>query len=397
MNKLNKIFGAALIAVSSQVMAGDCPSLSGRYTIGAGDGYDFSSINDATNALKCGGVSGPVTFKIAKGNYNERVVISSIPGTSMYNRVSFESATGNNADVVITYSTSDATMVLNGISYVSFENITIDHKSATYGNCMRVDGKSSNLTFKSVSFDGVESARTGANNSTIYFTSSAPKNVISFEDCEINNGSNGITKGGASADERDTKTSITGTLFFNQYENGLALSNEDAPVISNNVISSLTAYNYFKGINLENVSNNVIVSNNIINTTTGSIGLAMHNCVAAATNMGQINNNSIAVGGKSDAYGIYLNGTTDNQVFNFNRVKLSIAGTQKATQAYYKNAVTGNNVNMMNNICYDLKGGGYTIIGNSYKDFFNQLPAQSNPTLSVSANGIMIEKASPIK
>ncbi len=397
MNKLNKIFGAALIAISGNIMAGDCPALTGQYTIGSGSGYDFSSINDATNALRCGGVSGPVTFKIAKGAYNERVVISTIPGTSAYNTVTFESATGNNSDAVISYSTSDATMILNGISYVSFENITIDHKSATYGNCMRVDGKISNISFKSVSFDGVESARTGANNATIYFTSSAPKTAVSFEDCEINNGSTGITKAGMSADQRDSKTSITGTLFFNQYEGAVALTNEDAPVISNNVVSSLSSYTSFKAIDLDNVSNNLIVSNNIINSTTGSIGLAMHDCLAPITNMGQINNNSIAVGGKNDAYGIYLNGTTDNQVFNFNRVKLSIAGTQKETQAYYKNKSSGNNINMMNNICYDLKNGGYTIIGNSYKDFFNQLPAQSNPTLSVSANGIMIEKASPIK
>ena len=288
-------------------------------------------------------------------------------------------------------------MILNGISYVSFENITVDHKSATYGNCMRVDGKSSNISFKSVSFDGVESARTGANNATIYFTSSAPKTAVSFEDCEINNGSTGITKGGMSADQRDTKTIITGTLFFNQFESGLALSNEDAPVISNNVVSSLSSCASFKAINMDNVSGNLVVSNNIINTATGSIGLAMHNCTAQATNMGQINNNSIAVGGKTETYGIYLTGSTDNQIFNFNRVKLTITGTQKATQAYYKNAGSGNNINMMNNICYDLNSGGYTIIGNSYKDYFNQLPSQSNPTLSVSANGIMIEKASPIK
>jgi hypothetical protein len=52
---------------------------------------------------------------------------------------------------------------------------------------------------------------------------------------------------------------------------------------------------------------------------------------------------------------------------------------------------------MLNNIMYDLNNGGYTIIGNTYKDAFNQLPAQSNPSLSASANGIMIEKASPIK
>ena len=127
------------------------------------------------------------------------------------------------------------------------------------------------------------------------------------------------------------------------------------------------------------------------------MGLILNNCVAEATNLGQISNNSIAVGGKGETYGIFLSGNTDNQVFNFNRVKLTLNGAQAANQAFYKNASSGNNINMMNNLCYDLSTGGYTIIGNTYKDFFNQLPAQSNPALSVSANGIMIEKVTPIK
>ena len=47
MNKLNKILGAALIGISMNAIAGDCPTLSGQYTIGKSDGSDFSSINDA--------------------------------------------------------------------------------------------------------------------------------------------------------------------------------------------------------------------------------------------------------------------------------------------------------------------------------------------------------------
>ncbi len=87
------------------------------------------------------------------------------------------------------------------------------------------------------------------------------------------------------------------------------------------------------------------------------------------------------MGGKGRACGIMLLGSTDNQVLNFNRVKVTTTGTQ----AYYINASSGNNNNMLNNIMYDLKTGGYTIIGNTYKDMFNQLPS------------IMIEKTSAAK
>lgn len=397
MNKLTKIFGAAFLSISLNSFAGDCPALSGNYTIGSSEGADFSTINDAVNALKCGGVSAPVNFQLEDGTYNERVVLSAIPGADAFNTVKFESKNGNNSEVVISYATTDATLVLNGTSYVSFENLTIDHKSATYGNSVRIDGKANHLSFKGVVFDGVESNRTGSASATVFFTSAAPKTDVSFEDCEVNNGSVGIHKAGMSGEAMDTKTSITGTLFFNQYEAGLALSNEDAPIISNNVVSTLSTNTGFKAVSLDNVANNVIISNNIVNASNGSYGITMNNCTAQATNLGQINNNSIAVGGNNETFGIYLSGNTDNQVLNFNRVKLTINGSQNANQAYYRNTGSGNNINMMNNIFYDLNTGGYTIVGNTYKDFFNQLPGQSNPALTVSANGIMIEKVSPIK
>jgi hypothetical protein len=397
MNKLQNFIGAAFLTLSLNSFAGDCPALSGEYVIGKDESADFSSITDAANSLKCGGVSGPVTFLLEDGTYNERVVLSNIPGADAFNKISFESKSGNNSEVVISYATSDATLVLNGTSWVSFNNLTIDHKNSTYGNCARIDGKANHLSFKGVVFDGIESDRTGSASATVFFTSTAPKSEVSFEDCEINNGSVGIFKGGSSSEALDSKTSITGTLFFNQYESGLALSNEDAPVISNNVVSTLSTYSSFKAINLDNVSNNLVVSNNIVNASNGSVGLAMNNCGGQATNLGQINNNSIAVGGSNETYGVHLTGSTDNQVLNFNRVKLTINGTQNTNQAYYKNTGSGNNINMTNNIFYDLNTGGYTIVGNTYKDFFNQLPSQSNPTLSVSANGIMIEKVSPIK
>lgn len=395
MNKLT--ITLAILTFTIHAFAGDCPPLSGEFTIGQSENADFTSINDATNALQCGGVSGPVTFRLEKGVYTERVVMSTIPGSSNFNTVTFESATGNSNDAVISYATADATVVLNGVSYVSFENLTIDHKASTYGNSMRVDGKSNHLTFKSVVFEGVEVNRTGSNSAVVFFTANAAKTDVAFEDCEINNGSVGISKGGASAESLDTKTTISGTLFYNQYESGLALTNEDAPSITNNVVSTLSTYQSFKAINLDNVANNVVVNSNIVNAANGAYGLVLNNCVAQANSLGQISNNSIAVGGTGETYGVYLSGSSDNQVLNFNRVKLTINGQQNSTQAYYKNIGTGNNINMMNNIFYDLNTGGYTILGNTYKDYFNQLPGQSNPALSVSANGIMVEKVTPIK
>src|SRR4051812_3506333 len=103
MNKLTSTL--AILAITLRSFAGDCPALSGQFTIGSGENADFATITDATNALKCGGVSGPVTFLVEDGTYNEKVMLSSIPGTSAFNTVTFESKSGTNTGVVVSYNT----------------------------------------------------------------------------------------------------------------------------------------------------------------------------------------------------------------------------------------------------------------------------------------------------
>jgi hypothetical protein len=388
------IIAALLIAPAATSFAGDCNPLSGEFKIGKTDA-DYATINAAISALKCGGVSGPVTFLLEDGKYSEKIDLSTIAGASAQNTVTFESAKGNNSDVVIMAGAADGsyTVGLNGSAFVSFENLTIENKTGNTGNAVRIDGAAKNIKFKNVVFDGSDRPTTGANSAVIYSTAAAAKTNISLEDCEINNGSVGIFKGGAA--ESDSRTTISGTLFFNQYESAIAMNNEVSPIISNNVVSSVSNYKMYKAISLDKVSGNMIVSNNVVNAVNGTYGLALNNCEGSATNYASITNNSINVGGENSMYGMYLTGSTDNVVFNFNRVKLTPTKQNAANQAYYKNAGAGANINLLNNIFFDLNTGGYTILGNTYKDFFNQLPSQSNPSLSVSANGIMIEKVTP--
>lgn len=196
MKKVKTVFTAGLAALSFASFASNCPQLSGNFTIGASESSDFTTINQAVEALTCGGITGPVVFSIENGTYKEKVNFSSVPGASALNNITFESKSGTNTDVVLSYASTDATVVLNGTSYVSFENLTIDHGKGTYGNCMRVDGKASNINFHGVVFEGVETTRTGSADAAIFFTANAPKSNIAFQDCEINNGSMGICKGG---------------------------------------------------------------------------------------------------------------------------------------------------------------------------------------------------------
>jgi hypothetical protein len=395
MTTFKKLLTALMISpVSLSVFAGDCNPLSGEFRIGKGDA-DYSTVSAAVNALKCGGVSGPVTFLLEDGKYSEKMDLSTISGVSAQNTVTFESAKGNNSDVILSSTSADAdfTVGLNGTAYVSFENITIDNKTGNTGNAVKIDGAAKNIKFKNVVFDGNDRPATGANSAVIYSTANGTKSNISFEDCEVNNGSVGLYKGGSAS--ADTRTVITGTLFFNQYESAISLNNETAPIISNNVVSSVSNYKNYKALALDQVNGSTIISNNVINAVNGTYGIAMANSTGENNNYATVTNNSVNVGGENAMYGVYLSGSTDNVVFNFNRIKLTPAKQTASNQAYYKNAGSGANINLLNNIFFDLNTGGYTILGNTYKDFFNQLPSQSNPALSVSANGIMIEKVMP--
>ncbi|MBX2910520.1 MAG: hypothetical protein KF706_12910 [Chitinophagales bacterium] len=381
---------SALLLITGVVFA---EPLNGEYTIGQNG--TFKSMNAAVKSLQDNGISGPVWLSFEKGEYKEKVNIGNIKGANAMNTITFDSKSGNNSDVVIESPAdgSEYTISLKDASFISFENITISNSASTYGNVVKVDGNASNIGFKSCILNGVEGARTGSNNAVIYCTSQGKKDYFSFDDTELNNGSYGLYK---KAETASIRTLISGCLFYNQYESGVVIDNEEAPVLTNNVVNSLSKFSDYKAVALSQCNGNTIISNNIINAANGRYAIYLDNCTGLDNNYASINANSISVGGTDAIYGIAINGNSDNQLINFNRIKLTIDAKQAANQAYYANNSTGKNVNLTNNLFYDLNTGGYTILGNTYKDFFNQLPEQ-NSSLSVSANGITIEKVIPIK
>lgn len=392
--KLRVLFVSLLTLVVSIARAGDCTPLAGEYKIGK-DETEYQTVAEAVAALRCGGVSGPVTFLIEDGTYPERLDFSAITGVSAQHTVTFESAHGNSSDVIIASSSPDAeyTVRFYSASYITFTNLTIENRTGHTGNTIKIDGASRKIRFSNVTFNGTERPVTGANNAVIYCTPGDVKSDIIFEDCSINNGSVGIYKGNnASA---DTRTSITGCLFFNQYESALTLYNENSPVITNNVVSTVSTYKEYRGLYLNGVKPYMVVSNNVINAINGVYGIVLNDCEGTSNQYAVLSNNAVNVGGEGTMYGIYLSGSTDNVVLNFNRIKLTPSKVVASNQGYYKNAGKGSNINLLNDIFFDLNTGGYTIIGNTYKDFFNQLPAQSNPALNMGANGISIEKVKP--
>lgn len=100
--------------------------LNGTYTVGTTG--DYATVNAAVTALSTQGVSGSVIFNIASGNYNEQVTIPSIAGASSENTITFQSATGDTADVKIYYDAvgSDNFVVhLSGAGFIKIKNLSL--------------------------------------------------------------------------------------------------------------------------------------------------------------------------------------------------------------------------------------------------------------------------------
>ena len=69
----------------------------------------FWNFSDAVADLINCGISGPVNFIAASNTYDEQLTITTIPGASSINTVTFESATGDSTDVTISYGASSET------------------------------------------------------------------------------------------------------------------------------------------------------------------------------------------------------------------------------------------------------------------------------------------------
>lgn len=133
-------------------------ALAGEYTIGESD-CDFESVADAVLALKNRGVSAAVTFLIEDGTYEGTYTLNAVEGASEENNITFQSANESAADVILlnthgyngtTYNTTYATMpaifYLNGASWITLRNITIENSGRNFPVLVKLINSASHIT-----------------------------------------------------------------------------------------------------------------------------------------------------------------------------------------------------------------------------------------------------------
>ncbi|MBK7652668.1 MAG: hypothetical protein IPJ20_20630 [Flammeovirgaceae bacterium] len=126
--------------------------LSGNYTVGVGQTY--TTINAAITAMKVNGINGAVTFLLRTQTFNEQFILPSISGSSATNTITFQSQTGNAADVILKFTASASgtnyVAQLSNESFVTFKNLSFKPDVDIYNRAIQVVNRADNLTFENL-------------------------------------------------------------------------------------------------------------------------------------------------------------------------------------------------------------------------------------------------------
>ncbi len=340
-------------------------ALQGIYTIGSGG--DFNSFNNAANILNTYGVFGPVTFQVLPGDYSEIFEIHDFPGHGPDNPVTFESQSGDAADVNITFQQTfeHLQMVLvDSTENIHFRHLTFNVIDSNYDrNNIFYLRNSDNVSIEDCILNGTDDAIAFSTNNSII---SLRGNDIRVLNNEFNLGGVAVRLIGVNDSTLSSGAEIKGNTFNEPFHNAIGCEDLDAPVIEGNNISKTQPSSAFPII-LSNCDNALrLVGNQLLidqaSGTLTTIGLAMSDCDGDSSR-GLIANNFINVfAGDSSwaAFGASISRCTNLDFFyntvnlaNYRKPKPPVTGSGSA----FNVSVNCDDLVLKNNIFSTTAGG----------------------------------------
>jgi parallel beta-helix repeat protein len=296
------------------------PGLGGTYTIG-GENPDFDSFATAILAMEKGGIYKGVTFLVRSGTYKGKIRIPEIKGASAENRILFKPLSSDSAAVIISdaSNTSTANYVVNlsGADYVTFEGFVIKTESASYARIIWLNGQSAYNTFKNNIIAGRVTTSTSDNFALIWNEEGINGNQ--YLGNTFINGSTGIYHTGKSLSGTGAEEGalIQGNKFTNQAYNAIQLRYQQAPVITENTITSKGARSDYNGISLYYCSDNLLCTKNKVSADNGNTALRIEYCEANQAKKPLVANNMFQLTtGSQSSYAIYLYGSQWCQLYH---------------------------------------------------------------------------------
>lgn len=189
----------------------------GTYYIGTGG--DFTTFNQAVNAMVAQTVVGPVIFRVYNGVYNEKVTIPNIIGASSLNTITFVSDVEDSTAVTLfansTSSNQNLMYVINldNAKHIRFKQLKIDTDNQYY--VIALGGTVDDIVFENNIIDGDNTNPTGfANESLISVKHAANVQNILFKNNQMLNSHHAYRRAGTYANE--TNFFFDNNQFYNQ-------------------------------------------------------------------------------------------------------------------------------------------------------------------------------------
>ncbi|MGB3799239.1 MAG: right-handed parallel beta-helix repeat-containing protein, partial [Lewinella sp.] len=216
--------------------------LSGIYTIGKSD-EDFATFNAAVKAIERNGVAGPVTFNVAAGTYNEQVRVPAIIGASKTNTISFQSATGDAADVNLTFNATDEeenyVLSLDNASHTRLLNLTVEATGTKYSQAVTIGSRMEDVLLQGNRLVSPKSDYRGESNAVLRL-GFLYGNSIRIRGNQIIGGSYGVYFSGTSyigaGNIRPTGTEITDNVIRDFFKGGMVLHRLKGGMLTGNLI-----------------------------------------------------------------------------------------------------------------------------------------------------------------
>ena len=310
---------------------------------------DFRTVAAALDAMAVLGIEGNVVFNIVPGNYSEQSVLAEVKGASEAATVTFQSSTGNAADVVfLSNNTSDTEGVwtINGMDWVTLNNLTFKSDKEGYAAVLVLKNQSQHVTVDGCVF------KTDAAQSSTTQTMQLIRLISEDEDnanCSYFTLKNSTLQGGYTAlnlsqgayatHPNQTGVSIIGNTFVGQQKQMIYGTMQKDITIIDNTITSTTIQKDCRAIDLRTkLEGHLLIAGNTINLTATGDGYVqgIYFDVNSTTNcpegtMVDIYNNAISLTseGSSVSAGIRLRWLREGNI-TYNTILLNSPYTTSA-------------------------------------------------------------------
>lgn len=309
-------------------------AMAGNYVVGS-DTSDYASLEEAVAAINTIGVVGPTTFLLLEGGHVLNSEIGAILGTSATNTITFQSLNGDSSTTYIYRSEyGNATLMLNGASYLTFKNLNISWTSQVYstGYAVYLHDNCHHIAFHNnlIVANYYNSMSNAA--SAIYFLSTEHQyHDIVFKNNRIHRGSYGIYAFASSSNYEDTFKDITieNNDFTDQFSAGMYVGRHTGLKIHQNRIAMGSYVQNYQGLYVQQVRDFSITNNHVYVHVFGQ-GIYLSSTQASEGKRSSIFNNFVYADGTARVVGLYLSDchglSIYHNTFNINNTSPESAG-----------------------------------------------------------------------